>query len=525
MSDAMISQVAVSRDLRERLLSDPHRPKFHFVVPDGYGLPGDPNGAFYAKGRFHLMYLYRLEGGSRWGHVSSTDLFHWRHHPDAIVAGTGNEDGIYSGGAYVNDEGDAVLSYWQQLILSPDETFEERVKNQGPTGICLVKSTDDNYDRWIPVTDQPVISSTSGGVTELLDNDGRAVTYGSADPSNIWKADDKYYMLTGNLPILQLHGMGSEGVPEYVGDHAYLFESTDLVRWDYQGEFYERRDEWTKPDEDNMCPSFFPLPDTRLGGTSSKYLLLFLSHVSGAQYYIGDYRDRHFFPERHGRMSWVDEEFFAPEALIDGQGRQIMWAWLKDGRPRDVRDASGWSGVFCLPREMWLTDDGLGIAAAREIETLRSCETKLENISLTHGVEHVIQDDGPSLLELDLTLDIKSLDRVSVSVKGSSDGREETIIFFDSTTQSLNVDTTRSSLDYGRRVVESAPLVMRENELLHLRIYIDDGVVEAFANNRQAIARNIYPRLDGRRIVLRATGSGATTARLQTWELTPSNTF
>ena len=58
------------------------------------------------------MYLYEREGsGFSWGHVSSTDLLHWRHHKDALGPGDGDE-GVFSGGAFVDENGTAILSYW-----------------------------------------------------------------------------------------------------------------------------------------------------------------------------------------------------------------------------------------------------------------------------------------------------------------------------------------------------------------------------------------------------------------------------
>ncbi len=94
--------VQSTRSFRERLLSDPYRPAYHFCVPEDVGIPGDPNGAFYYNGRYHLMYLYKREGsGFSWGHVSSKDLLNWRHHPDALVPGNG-DDGVFSGGAFID---------------------------------------------------------------------------------------------------------------------------------------------------------------------------------------------------------------------------------------------------------------------------------------------------------------------------------------------------------------------------------------------------------------------------------------
>ena len=51
-----------TREFRERLLTDPYRPAYHFCVPEDEGRPGDPNGAFLHNGRYHLMFLYKSVG-------------------------------------------------------------------------------------------------------------------------------------------------------------------------------------------------------------------------------------------------------------------------------------------------------------------------------------------------------------------------------------------------------------------------------------------------------------------------------
>ena len=97
--------IKATREFRERLLADPYRPAYHFCFPEDDGRPGDPNGAFFHNGRYHLMFLYNSAGnGFAWGHVSSTDMLHWRYHPDAIGPGNGDE-GCFSGGAFIDDDG------------------------------------------------------------------------------------------------------------------------------------------------------------------------------------------------------------------------------------------------------------------------------------------------------------------------------------------------------------------------------------------------------------------------------------
>ena len=217
--------VRSARVLRERFLADPYRPAYHFCVPEDMGMPGDPNGAFFYNGRYHLMYLYHRTGsGFCWGHISSQDLVHWRHHPDAIGPGNGDE-GCFSGGAFVDDDGSAYLSYWMLW---------------GAKGIGLARSSDSMFDRWTKFDSNPVIRSTEWGITEIKDTNGAAVVYGSADPSNIWKKDGHYYMLTGNLLVLNKFGRGADAPAEQQGDRLYLFTSDDLKSWKYLNVFYER---------------------------------------------------------------------------------------------------------------------------------------------------------------------------------------------------------------------------------------------------------------------------------------------
>lgn len=421
--------VKSTREYRERLLADPYRPAYHFCVPEDNGNPGDPNGAFYYNGQYHLMYLYERTGvGFSWGHVSSNDLLHWRHHPDALFPGNGDE-GVFSGGVFVDDNGSAVLSYWMLW---------------GAKGIGLAKNSDNNYDQWEKVGNNPVIKSTDWGITETKDKSGNNLFYGSADPSNIWKKDGKYYMLTGNLLILRKYGSRGKGLPanrdepelpkdsaDYQGDWLDLFVSEDLEKWDYMHRFYESDRKWTSKTEDNMCPSVLPLPlDPDGGNPSGKHLMLFISHNMGCQYYIGNYKNDKFFPEVHGRMTWNDKSYFAPEALVDDKGRQIMWTWIFDDRPKALREYNGWTGTYGLPRSLWLGEDGtLRMRPVKELEALRMNEKVLSDVKVNSGEEVKLNELGNELMELEITVQFIDAEQFGVKVCMSDDGREETVIY------------------------------------------------------------------------------------------------
>jgi beta-fructofuranosidase len=506
-TDAMVRD---ARLLRERFLADPYRPTYHFCVPEDMGRPGDPNGAFYHNGRYHLMYLYnRLESGFCWGHISSSDLVHWRHHPDAIGPGHGDE-GCFSGGAFVDDDGAAYLSYWMLWDAK---------------GIGLAKSSDATFNVWTKSDANPVIKSTEWGVTETKDETGKTIFYGSADPSNIWKKDGRYYILTGNLLLLNKLGRKPDAPLSEQGDRLYLFVSDNLKDWKYLHVFYERKPEWTDRSEDNMCPSFLPLPSSPSGGPpSGKHLLLFIAHNRGCQYYVGEYRNDRFFPDNHGRMSWVDNTYFAPEALMDNKGRQIMWAWLTDNHPGEKEN--GWSGVYGLPRSLWLGEDGtLRMQPVKELETLRSHEKSWNNLALADGETKPLNGVAGDSCELAVEIEVGTAQRCGVKVRASSDGQEETLLYYDAAKKELVFDSTRSGKE-GRKKIESAPFTLKPGELLTLRVFVDKSVVELYANDRQAIGRRVYPtHPDSVGVSVFANGGAAKVRQVKAWQMAPSNPY
>ena len=87
---------------RKRLASDPHRPIYHYVNPEGN--LNDPNGLCFWRGRWHLFYqAYPPEDPRQhWGHAVSDDLVHWRDLPLAIYPNP--EDKVFSGTTLVEEE-------------------------------------------------------------------------------------------------------------------------------------------------------------------------------------------------------------------------------------------------------------------------------------------------------------------------------------------------------------------------------------------------------------------------------------
>jgi sucrose-6-phosphate hydrolase SacC (GH32 family) len=459
-----------ARALREKLLSDPHRPGYHFVIPEGQAMPFDPNGAIHWKGRYHLFYIFQDKRGHNWGHVSSTDLFHWRHHP------TGLTSGMFSGNCFINKEGCPTMCY-----------------HQVGQGNAMAVALDDDLNEWKKLESNPITPKTQPG-------DPNHDKYRSWDPYG-WLENDTYYAIFG-------------------GERPAIAKAPSLAgEWKYVGDLMANTVPGVSINEDVSCADFFKLGDRRM--------LLCISHRLGCRYYLGDWKGEQFHPTFHEKMSWVDNSFFAPESLLDDRGRRIMWAWIFDSPGFKMRTDYGWSGTMSLPRVLSLGADGtLRMNPPEEIERLRYNGKKRADLTVAAGSELALQGIEGNSLELDLEINATEAKQYGVKVCCSPDGEEQTVVYYDAAERKLKVDTTKSSLSDGPKTVEAGPFELQPSELLKLRVFVDKSVVEVFANGRQAVMRRIYPsRADSVGVRLFSNGGPATVATLDAWEMMPSNPY
>ena len=463
-----------ARNLRDRISRDPSRPGYHFVVPEGVASPFDPNGAIYWKGRYHLFYIFQDKRSRRksdhWGHLSSTDLFHWHHHPTGLL------EGMYSGNCFINKDGVPTICY-----------------HQFGQGNAMAVALDDDLDEWKKLDSNPITPKTQQG-------DEHHGKYRSWDPFG-WLEGDTYYAIFG-------------------GERPGIVKSPTLGgEWQYVGDLFEHGVDGVSLDEDVSCPDLFKLDD--------RDVLLCISHRLGCRYYLGEWKNEQFHPESHAQMSWVDHSFFAPESLEDDKGRRIMWAWLLDAPEFGVRWEHGWSGTMSLPRILSLGDDGqLRMDVPEEIEALRYGAFRKEDFAVQSGADLAIDGIGGNSFELYIEMESSEASEYGVKVCVSPDGQEGTAVFYDAAESKLKVDTHKSGPADTPKGVEAGPFALKEGERLKLRVFVDKSVVEVFANSRQAVMRRIYPsQPDSVGVCLFSTGGTTQVHTLQSWNISPSNPY
>jgi len=488
------------------LLNDKYRPTFHFVIPEGIAHPFDPNGAIYWKGRYHLFYIfqpYRPRKGHRgdcWAHISSYDLVHWRFHPTALKPRDDDpEVAIYSGNAFLDKNGVPTIMY------------------QGlGAGNCIAKATDDNLDHWEKSKSNPVIPYPEF----VQDNDGaefrsildKLPEYGKYDvwDPHAWLDGDTYYSISGDNS-------------SWPAKRTTLWKSKDLEKWELVGNFFHHDGVSGHLD----CPDFFKLGD--------KYVLLYLGE--GLEYFIGDFKNERFYPEKHGTMTWKSGVGYAPESLVDDKGRRIMWAALNDSRTHWGQAETqlmehAWAGTMTLPRVLSLGKDGdLRMKPVEELKVLRAEHVPKRNLSVENS-ELRIDDIEGNTLELDIAIFPQDANHCGVKVCCAPDGSEQTTIIYDSKKKVVRVDLSKTTLDKSlmdwfykeHNYKQEAKLKLEKNEPLNFRIFLDRSVMEIFVSKRLCLTHRIYPtRDDSKGIVLFAKDGSIRVPKFDAWKMHPSN--
>lgn len=372
---------------------------FHLAHPGpGNAMPGDPNPAFYYKGRYHMHYIYRNQSGFVFAHVSSKDMVHWKWHPTVLAPPTTGH-GMFSGTGFFAKDGRAVMIY----------------HGQGSGRNWLAYALDDNMDEW-----------SKPEAIEPKTEDGQMAQMNHWDP-DCWLNGDTYYALSG-------------------GKDPDLMKSDDLKNWKYLGKLMH--DDY--PDnlgitrkEDVSCANMFKI--------GNKWMLLCISHPLGCRYYLGDFKDEHYLPEFHSMMSWNGNNFFAPESMLTKDGRRVMWAWVM-GLPIAP------TGVQALPRELDLPKDGiLRIKPLRELEKLRYDKEREKKIIIKSDNVYVLKEIAGDALEIELEVKAPASKEFGIDVLCDENGKDGMRISVCAESKTLRVGTVNAPFE----LKEGEDLILR----------------------------------------------------------------
>lgn len=465
---------------KDEIKNAAYRLKYHFMAPVGW--INDPNGFVQYKGEYHLFYQYYPYASSwgpmHWGHAKSTDAVNWEHLPVALApsepydSGDAEGHGCFSGSA-VQDGEELVLIYTGHV----DGNKPMQVQN-------IAISTDGvNFEKY---DGNPVI--------------GEIPAEGSADfrDPKVWRHEDKWYMVVGS----KKDGKGK----------AILYVSEDLRNWEYLGAATEsdgtQGDMWE-------CPDLFPIENRHA---------LIISPMLGTQnenplYIIGEMNyEQGNFTQQVSKTLDYGFDFYAPQTLVDDKGRRIMIAWMEKWLTKMPSQDHGWAGAMTITRELVLEGDVLKQKPLDEMAEMRFNHKKYHALKVDGKV--TLGDIEEESVEIIIDFDVKNTTAsvFGLQLRSSVDGKERTDLIVDLKNKEISMDRTLSGA--GEKGVSKAPLHVKEDGALSLRIFMDTTSLEVFINDGEEVITNrIFPAEDSNQFNLFAKNGRVNVTRIESWNL------
>ncbi|GLW55061.1 GH32 C-terminal domain-containing protein [Kitasatospora phosalacinea] len=502
---------------RSRYDGDKYRPGYHFTAPNHW--MNEPHAPIFVKGQYHLFYQYNEHGpywhDISWGHAVSTDLVHWRDLPIALAptADSVAPDGVWSGGATVDKDGNPVL-----FFTAGNDSLHP---NQAVGTARPVDPDDPDLVRWAMdpqlVTQQDPAANVGAG---------RKVRVGEFRDPSVWKEGDTWFELVGS-------GVQTTGGAD-VGGTALLYTSTDLAHWTYVGPLMTG-DVGAYPKSGQVweLPTFLPIGKDAQG--RQRNALIVNPSFSGPSpysskntlYWVGtwDAATRTWTPDSTApRMFDYGEHFTGPSGTVDGKGRSLLFSIAQDRRTEQAHYDAGWAHNAGLPVELTMRPDGdLGIRPVAETADLHAGAPLLD-VSGPTGIAAVNQQLASvkgDMLQVHLTLEPGTAQRFGLDVLRSPGDEERTRFFYDTANGgTFGVDRTRtgsnSDVD-GNLGVQGGPLVL-DNGQVTLDVFVDRSMVEAYANSYKSITTRAYDvRNDS--LGLQLWGDGSVVRSMTVWKM------
>ena len=236
-------------------------------------------------------------------------------------------------------------------------------------------------------------------------------------------------------------------------------------------------------------------------------------------------------PSRAESYHWLDygRDYYAAVSWNDvPAGKRVMIGWMNNWDYANDIPTAPWRSAMSLPRNVWLapTPDGPRLvsrvvpqAAALDL-TAQAYAAPAQSVSGTK----LLPKRG-NVARIDAVLRPGSARRFGLSVHGSADGSQQTVIGYDTVTGRLFVDRTRSgATDFHPSFasVEDATVALVGGKLT-LSIYLDRSSVEVFAQGgRTTITDQVFPAAGNDRIGLWAEGGRARVEKLTITPLAPA---
>lgn len=458
------------------LAPEPYRPSYHFTPKQGW--MNDPNGMFYLNGTYHLYYQANpygsLWGNLSWGHATSEDLLHWKHHPTALFPDVHGM--IFSGSCVVDKENTA--GFGANAVVA----FYTSAREAQTQSIAY--STDGGYT-FTKYEGNPVLTSPKADFR---------------DPKVIWHEPTRRWVM-----LLA------------VGHEMQFFTSTNLTDWTYASSFGEgygaHGGVWECPD----------LLEMKVAGSDEKKWVLICnlnpggpSGGSAAQYFVGDFDGRTFSTTSPKELTkWIDygKDHYAMVSWHNApQGPKVI-AWMSNWEYANAVPTKQFRSAMSLPRTLGLYKQGseyyVSVSPTETAKSLLGKGKTYGSASLsTKARKYPSAASSSYCVDLQLT----PSQAKEITLKLTNEKGEELVIVLDALKHELRVDRTKSGLvNFSDKFASISTSPLPQADLYSLRIFVDSSSVEIFdaAGGRFTQTNLVFPTTPFSEISLQAQGGRA----------------
>jgi len=461
-----------------------YRPYYHFTPPQNW--MNDPNGLVHFEDEYHLFYQHNPYGKEwghmSWGHAVSQDLLVWEHLPLAIPEEPRHGYTIFSGSAVIDHMNSSGLGRGKQPVMVAIYTADTREQH---------------------LEDIHIAYSTDGGRTFDAYRKNPVISTGESkfgDPKVFWHAATERWVLVAICG----HEQG----------HVAIYGSSDLVRWSLLSEFHA-------PDQAPHvweCPDLFPLAVDD-DAEQIKWVLKTNwvnpgSGESGTSYFIGDFDGAVFsnaVPTGEA-LTARGGAIYAEVSYNDAPDDQrILMGWLRQA-PHPERP---WTGAQALPRLLTLRSTPTGVTLCQEplpdLEELRYAGSEL-------GAQVMLPDQDILLDHLDLSQRAIEIDLAVEATEHCVCGLR--LDLTDNGWITISYDADQAEVCFtssdGQKICTTPRLRER---ILRLRIFLDQELVEVFANRTGGLTACMPFGSGYERLSFYARHAAATLLSLSAWTL------
>jgi fructan beta-fructosidase len=233
------------------------------------------------------------------------------------------------------------------------------------------------------------------------------------------------------------------------------------------------------------------------------------------------------FDTRVENANWADWgfDFYAAKSFRNydnDDSRKIWLAWMGNWTYAKDVPTNPWRGFESVPRELKLIKQNQGYQLQQkpiqEFEKLRL--TGISKTSLMVSDSQSI-DFVPlwNVYELKAKFKLNSSSQVFGLNLAEANG-QKIVVSFDARTSVLSVSRPVTHFSYGGSRVSKAPVVLSQDSILDMHIFLDQSSIEVFANNyKTSISCLAFTHVNETGVSLFSTAGSVTLVELEAWPL------